>query len=154
MAAFVGYCVHENGITWLGPVEWAEGKSAPDIWDACPTGLKLSILLSVGFLEWRGEAKQPHYMLGGTPGQAEPFTAALFGKHENVERRRLIEINNGRLAMIGIFGLISASKGLIVPGLNAVGLKPYAGEVMAPFSLLDDLPGVAEMLNGPLGNLF
>ena len=52
---------------------------------------------------------------------------------EKRARGRLIEINNGRAAMLGIFGFMSASK---VPGSVPFGpkLPAYAGEVMAPFA--------------------
>merc|ERR1712176_636737 len=134
----------------FGDISAAGGPA--DQWDALPTPAKLQILGVIGFLEMWSETStvlemdgEKHYVRGGKPG----YFPALKGK----EKALLAEVNNGRLAMIGIFGLISASKGLQVPGLDSVGVKPYAGEVMAPFSAGDaTLPFVKDML-GYIGNM-
>merc|ERR1712060_199279 len=141
-----------------------------DQWDALPTPAKLQILGVIGFLEMWSETStvlemdgEKHYVRGGKPGYFpalkgkfphpvplnlwDPFGFTARMTPERKEKALLAEVNNGRLAMIGIFSLISASKGLIVPGLDTVGVKPYAGEIMAPFAASDaSLPYVADML--------
>jgi len=137
-----------------------------DQWDAVPAAGKLQILFTILLLEWIGEEAQPHYMRGGKPGYYpslkeasnvphpvpfdlyDPFGLSK-GKSEASKARGLVaEINNGRLAMIGILGFAAASKGLQVPGLDSVaGIQPYAGEYMAPFTLSDKLAFVPEMLD-------
>ena len=53
---------------------------------------------------------------------------------EKKEKRLLMEINSGRLAQIGIMGFLAESQVPgSVPGLAGVGIRPYAGDIMAPF---------------------
>jgi hypothetical protein len=176
MAAFVGYIVHENGIRWpwalsksLPDYSSFEGLSAPAVWDAVPQAARLQMLLIIGFFEFWSESayvlKQDgttHYMRGGKPGYFpsfkeiphpvpfnlfDPFGVTKRLSEEQKARKLNIEINNGRLAMLGIMGFVSEAK---IPGAvpALVGqIKPYSGEVMAPFSPADaNLPGVAAML--------
>ena len=142
-----------------------------DQWDALPSSAKIQILMTVGFLELVSETSmflqmdgQQHYVRGGKPGYFpkikgkmphpvpleffDPFNLQGKMTPEQKEKSLLAEINNGRLAMLGIFGLVSASKGLIVPGLDSLPIAKYAGEYMAPFSAVDaKLPIVQMMLD-------
>jgi len=157
----------------FGDISAAGGPA--DQWDALPTAAKIQILGTIGFLEMWSETSvvlkadgQAHYVRGGKPGYFpklnrddkyafphpvplnlwDPFGFTSKMSPERKEKALLAEINNGRLAQIGIFGLISASKGLQVPVLDGLGIKPYAGEVMAPFAASDSgLPFVKEMLS-------
>lgn len=156
MAAFVGYIVHANGITWPWPMTldgtpFPQVSNAPEAWDQIPESAKWQIIMFVGFLEyWREANSGTHYMSGGKIGYFPPFDASVIPggalnlydplnrnskmTDEVKERRLVAEINNGRLAMLGIFGFVS--EGQVegsVPALKGV-IPHYDGDVMQPFA--------------------
>merc|ERR1711877_56196 len=72
------------------------------------------------------------------------FTADL--SEEEKATKRLREVQNGRLAMIGLFSLISEARVPgAVPALAGL-IKPYDGEVMGPFTASDSVPFINDML--------
>merc|ERR1719482_1356827 len=175
MAGFVGYIIHENGYHWPWALStstpdysWAEGLSAPDIWDAMPQGARLQIISIIGFFEFWSESSTvlenegaKHYMRGGKPGYFptfsmiphpvplnlfDPFGFTKKLTDEQKAKKLNIEINNGRLAMFGLMAFVAEAKAPgAVPAL-AGKIKPYAGEVMGPFGSADvNLPFVSDM---------
>ena len=126
----VGYCVQSNfhfpwAMTLDGTPFPSTDLSPPDQWDALPFESKAQIILFIGFLEFYSEltprattkSSLPHYTKGGQPGKYptfddiphpvpfnlyDPFGFSKNMKPEVKERRLLSEINNGRLAMLGI----------------------------------------------------
>jgi len=77
----------------------------------------------------------------------DPFGFTKNMSPEKKAKSLVAEINNGRLAQLGIMAFVSESKiPGSVPALSGL-IKPYSGEVMAPFSQTDiALPFVKEML--------
>jgi hypothetical protein len=161
MFAFVGYIVHANGIKFpwamqLDGTPFPSETNPPALWDAISNDAKWQIFSLIAFLEFWSELSTPehkHYMRGGKPGDFPDFVSGPNGiphpvpfnyfdpfklsknKSEEAKARGLkSEINNGRLAMIGILGFLTEqSTPGSVPLLSGI-VKPYAGEVMAPFN--------------------
>jgi len=146
MAAFVGFLVNYQGIsfpadlTMSGEKFSSLGTKAPlAAWDNISDRGKWSILGFIGLLELLGEAEKPHYMRGGKSGTHKLVwhfgSKYLSGKTEEQKRSsRNAEINNGRLAMLGVMSIIAAStiQGS-VPFFDGVPLEQYTGSVWAPF---------------------
>jgi len=164
MAGFLGFCAQSTDLvsgehTYAPYKGYVAGCTPQEQWDNIPLYGKLQIVVFVGMLESYGEgAGSPegyvHYTKGGQPGYFPPIQGQAFGQipfnlwdpfqfpggpssqdAASKERGLKVEVNNGRLAMIGLFSLLSESKGLIVPGLDSIADFPkYAGDVMVPFS--------------------
>jgi len=156
MFAFVGYCVQANGYHWPWPMtlsgdSFPAMSSPPEQWDAIPEAAKWQIMLTVAFLEgWDESQRAVHYMRGGQPGAFPPLTGPnsamphsvpfdLFdpfglSKNRSAEakaRGLKAELNNGRLAQIGIFGFLAEAKVEgSVPALSGLGIQHYSGDFM------------------------
>mmetsp|Transcript_19021 Transcript_19021/g.47777 ORF Transcript_19021/g.47777 Transcript_19021/m.47777 type:complete len:284 (-) Transcript_19021:322-1173(-) len=132
-----------------------------DQWDALPSAAKLQILVVIGFLEMWSETStvlkldgEAHYVRGGKPGYFpklnrkddaafphpvplnlwDPFGFTSKMSPERKEKALLAEINNGRLAMLGIMAFVSEARVPgSVPGLANANIASYSGEVMAPW---------------------
>jgi hypothetical protein len=158
MAGFVGYLVHAQGIhfPWKVPGDELCGQVSPvELFHSLPEAAKVQIILGVGFLEWWSELRlvpgELHYMKGGKPGYIPDFDAvpdelphwvglnlydplkfSASKTAEQKERGLLVELNNGRLAMVGLMGFLAEGK---VPGsvplLKGV-IPQYDYEIMAP----------------------
>ncbi|KAJ8598559.1 hypothetical protein CTAYLR_001394 [Chrysophaeum taylorii] len=162
MAGFLGFCVQSLPIV-AGPHLTPPYRGfVPDVtpqeqWDNIPLIAKIQIFVFIGMLESYGEgAGNPegyvHYTKGGLPGYYPPIAGQGRGQiplnlydpfgilPEKTEaqkiRGRQVEINNGRLAMLGLFSLLSESAVPgSVPALDLIeGFPKYSGNVMVPFS--------------------
>mmetsp|Transcript_7561 Transcript_7561/g.15688 ORF Transcript_7561/g.15688 Transcript_7561/m.15688 type:complete len:248 (+) Transcript_7561:41-784(+) len=158
MAAFVGYCVQSNfhfpwAQTLAGAAHPSVDLSPEQQWDVVPVGAKWQIFALISALEvWDecGGGTMPHYMSGRQPGKYPPFTLFRDNVHfvldlydpfgfnkkmsdEKKEKRLVMEINNGRLAMLGIFSFLCADTiPGSVPALAGIAI-PYDGDPMVPF---------------------
>lgn len=161
MFAFVGYIVHANGIKFpwamqMDGTPFPTSTNPPELWDAVSDSAKWQIFSLIAFLEFWSELSSPnhtHYMKGGKPGDFPDFESGpdgiphpvpfnlydpfKFSKNKSEEKKARglkVELNNGRLAMLGIFGFLAADS---VPGsvplLKDIAI-PYEGNVMVPFS--------------------
>ncbi len=151
MAAFLGYLAQSTPVV-SGPHAklpysgYEPGLTPPEQWDAIPLAGKIQIFGIIGMLESYGEILPQHYCNGGLPGYYPPIKGNRFelifnlydpfnwfDENKDKVRGRQVEINNGRLAMLGIFSIISESK---VPGSVPLitGLIPeYKGDYMVLF---------------------
>jgi len=161
MFAFVGYIAHANGFKFPWAMEmngapFPTETNPPALWDAISDDAKWQIFSLIAFLEFWSELSTPnhkHYMRGGKPGDYPDFTTGPDGiphpvpfnfydpfklsknMSEETKKRRLnAEINNGRLAQLGILAFLSEQVAPgSVPALSGV-VQPYDGEPMAPFT--------------------
>merc|ERR1719181_1393299 len=147
MAAFVGWLVAVSGIHFPGLVSFSEGVSFEDLsklapleqWKALPAMGKGQILLAIGIIEHQSEWKiKPHYMKGGTPGSLkglknfwDPVGLTKKMDDKKLERQRLAELKNGRLAMLGIASVLIANQ---VPGSIPLPIAfPDTAALVLPF---------------------
>ena len=139
MLACTGWIVGSMGITWPGElsmgVKFADLPKNPlEAWAQVPFDGKVQMLIAVGLAEFHSEFGAPykkHFTNGGPMpgnqiayGSGDSWTDIWGGKvlqikknaldtPEKLRKQQNAELNNGRLAMIGIMGFSAAAT---VPG--------------------------------------
>ena len=116
MAATVGWIIQETGITFPGKISLdgttfaSLSNHGTDAWAQLSLSGKLQILFTVGMFEFYSETIKPHYMSGGKVGYAgkiwDPIGFTRGVPEDVLATKRLAELNNGRLAMIGAISLL------------------------------------------------
>jgi len=148
MAAMTGFLFHINHIHFSGMLsptygvsfEALSGMGPFDAWNSVPLLGQMQIIFTIAGLEHASECLNPagHYTKGGTPGDLKflknfwdtpGFTKKL--TPAQLAEKRVSELKNGRLAMIGIASVCSA---LAVPG-SVPFLSNAPALTGAPFAL-------------------
>ncbi|VEU35237.1 unnamed protein product [Pseudo-nitzschia multistriata] len=120
MLAFSGYVVQSMGFHFPGKLasdvdfSTLSAMKPFDAWDAVPDAGKAQILGTIFVAELASESQGTHYMKGGnTPEVVFPKFDFSGVDADTLKTKQTRELQNGRLAMIGIMGFIAANN---VPG--------------------------------------
>merc|ERR1719231_2112082 len=115
MLAFTGWCVNGAGFHFPGFLSKNEGVSFEslaglkpiDAWEAVPESGKWQIIFSIFVAEVATEMYKPHYTMAGD--KFDPLGYATKWDADKLRAQQNKELNNGRLAMIGMMGFSVAA---------------------------------------------
>jgi hypothetical protein len=114
MLAATGYIVQASGFHFPGMLsddvsfESLSAMKPFEAWDAVPDIGKFQVIASIFIAEIATESKDVHYTNGGElPQIVFPPIDFSAVSEERINKQRCKELNNGRLAMIGIMGFIA-----------------------------------------------